>query len=168
MRQAVYALIIAGGLIAGLVSLIRWLTPDEPRLDPPQELEQQVLNAPSIEQKARAARDLVRHGTQAAPQVGRLLHEYHEEEPEVMVPLLEAAGKARRWQDLPRLFELMEHPDPRIRGKAGAAARVIMGADYGFRATDPPRKRAEDLARMKLIYREMLPDLKQYYGGSSQ
>ncbi len=168
MRQVVYGLIIAGGVIAALVGAVRWLWPNEPRLDPPQVLEEQVLDASTTEQKVQAARQLVRHGPQASPQIGRLLQEYRDDEPEVMVPLLEAAGKARRWQDLPRLFELMEHSDPRIRGKAGAAARTIMGADYGFRATDPPQKRAEDLARMKAIYREMLPDLQQFYRGSDQ
>lgn len=168
MRQIIYGLIIAGGVIAALVSAVRWLWPDEPRLDPPQVLEEQVRSATSTEQKVEAARQLVRHGPQASPQIGRLLREYRADEPEVMVPLLEAAGKARRWQELPRLFELMEHPDVRIRGKAGAAARVIMGADYGFRATDPPQKRAEDLARMKAIYREMLPRLQEFYGGANQ
>jgi len=161
-------LVIAGGVIAALVALVRWLVPDQPPLEPPEVLEEQVLSAPDTEQKAYAARQLVRHGVQARPQIRRLLREYHENEPEVMVPILEAAGKARCWQDLPRLFELMEHPDPRIRGKAGAAARTIMGADYGFRATDPPEKRAKDLARMKAIYREMRQDLERFYSGSGQ
>ncbi len=126
MRQAVYGAIIAGGVATALVAAVRWLWPDEPRLDPPPVLEEQVLSATTTEQKVEAARQLVRHGPQASPQIGRLLRDYRDDEPEVMVPLLEAAGKARRWQELPRLFELMEHPDPRIRGKAGAAARTIM------------------------------------------
>jgi len=40
----------------------------------------------------------------------------------------------------------------RIRGKAGAAVRKMLGADYGFRATDPKRKRDEKLKMMRRAY----------------
>jgi hypothetical protein len=107
---------------------------------------------------------MIRHGRRARVEVGRALANYRGEEPEVLVPLVQATMKAGSWQSLPRLFQLMEHSDPRIRGKAGAAASGLMGADYYFRADDSPEKREEILARMRVIYERMKPDLQRVYG----
>ncbi len=38
-----------------------------------------------------------------------------------------------------------------------------MGADYGFRAEDPPDKRQEALLRIRLIHANMLPELQRAY-----
>jgi hypothetical protein len=162
MRNTGYYLILGAGVLAGLVVLGMWLWPEQ-RLDPPEVLQQRILSSPSVDEQAAAARDMVRHGRRARPQINRVLTEYRDDRPEVMVPLLQAAQKARTWQSLPRLFALMEHPDPRVRGKAGAAAREIMGADYYFRANDPPEDRARVLARIRAIYQQMKPELEQFY-----
>ena len=167
MRKTVYYLILGAGVLTGIVVLAVGFWPED-RLDPPEVLEDRILNSPSVEEQAAAARDMVRHGRRARAEVGRVLAKYEGNNPDVMVPLLQAAMKARTWRSLPRLFQLMEDPDPRIRGKAGAAARKIMGADYYFRADDPPKERAEALARMKAIYEHMKPDLNGFYQGRKQ
>lgn len=167
MRQTIYYLILAAGALTAVVILsIRFWSID--RLDPPEVLEERILSSPQAEEKAAAAHDLVRHGKRARAEVGRLLSNYRDDDPQVMVPLLQAAMKARTWQSLPRLFDLMEHPDARIRGKAGAAASKIMGADYGFHADDPPKDRARVLAKMKAIYEQMKPDLQRFYQGQNR
>ena len=150
MRNTLYYPILGAGVLIGVVVLGIWLWSRD-RLDPPEVLADRILNSPSAEERAAAARDMIRHGTRAREEIGRVLAGYQGDEPEVMVPLLQAAMKARTWQSLPQLFELMEHSDPRIRGKAGAAASRIMGADYYFRADDPPQQRAEVLTRMKAV-----------------
>lgn len=167
MRKTVYYLILGAGALSGVAVLAFCFWPGE-RLDPPEVLEDRILNSPSVEEQAAAARDMVRHGQGARTEVGRVLTKYEGNHPDVMVPLLQAAMKARTWRSLPRLFQLMEDPDPRIRGKAGAAARKIMGADYYFRADDPPAERAAALARMKAIYEQMKPDLPGFYEGRKQ
>lgn len=52
-------------------------------------------------------------------------------------------------QSIPALLRAMEDPDPVVRGRAGAAVRKIMKADYRFRAADPPERRTEVLANIK-------------------
>ncbi|MHC4181327.1 MAG: hypothetical protein ACYSWU_27840 [Planctomycetota bacterium] len=167
MRQTVYYVIIGIGVLTGIVVLAVWLWPED-RPDPPEVLQDRILNSPSVKERAAAAREMVYHGPAARPQVNRVLDQYKGNEPEVMVPLLQASMKTGAWQSLPKLFKLMEHPDPRIRGKAGAAASKIMGADYYFRADDPPQERAKVLARMKDIYEQMKPRLNEYYESPKQ
>jgi len=155
--------ILVFGVVAGGLALWMWLPRGGERLDPPEVLEQRVLQGPTVEVQSKAAADMVRHGEQARPVVRRTLAEYRGNDPDVLMPLAQGAMKQRDWQSLPRLFELMEHPDPRVRGKAGAAAAVIMDADYGFRAEAPPDKRREALLRIRLIHSNMLPELQRAY-----
>ena len=162
MRNTGYYLIVGAGFLTGIVVLCICFWPGR-RLDPPEVLKHRILNSRSAEEKASAARDMLRHGARARVQVRRALAEYEGHDPGVIVPLLQATMKARDWRSLPELFKRMEHPHPRIRGKAGAAARMIMGADYYFRANDPPQKRKEVLARMIAIHERMLPDLQRFY-----
>ena len=122
-----------------------------------------MLQAPSVEVQSQAARDMVRHGPTAKPYVQRALTEYRGNQPEVLVPLLQGAQKQRDYQSIPRLFELMEHEDPRVRGKAGAAVAEIMGADYGFAADDPPERRRVVLQRMRAIHRQMQSEVERHY-----
>ena len=167
MRTAVYCVILGVGVVAGIVVLAgRFWPEDQP--DPPGVLEDRILNSASSEEQATAARDMVRHGDAARAEIGRVLVEYEGNDTQVMIPLLQATMKAHAWQSVPRLFELMEHPDPRIRGKAGAAASEIMGADYYFRANHSPEKRAQVLARMRGIYQQMKPELERVYEARQQ
>ena len=162
MRTAVYFVILGVGVIAGIVVLGGRFWPGD-RPDPPEVLGDRILNAASPKEQAAAAREMVRHGDVARAEIGRVLVQYEGNDTQVMIPLLQATMKSRAWRSVPRLFELMEHPDPRIRGKAGAAASEIMGADYYFRANHSPEKRAEVLARMKGIYKQMKPELERVY-----
>ncbi len=58
-------------------------------------------------------------------------------------------GEMRDEQSMPELLQAMEDPDPLIRGRAAAAVRKIMGADYYFRAEGSPARRKEVLAIIK-------------------
>lgn len=58
-------------------------------------------------------------------------------------------GEMRDEQSMPVLLRAMEDPDPVLRGRAAAAVRKIMGADYYFRAGDPPKRRKEVIATIK-------------------
>ncbi len=58
-------------------------------------------------------------------------------------------GEMRDEESMPVLLRAMEDPDPLIRGRAAAAVRKIMGADYYFRASDPPQRRNEVIATIK-------------------
>ena len=58
-------------------------------------------------------------------------------------------GEMRDEESMPVLLRAMEDPDPVIRGRAAAAVRKIMGADYYFRAGDPPKRRKEVIATIK-------------------
>ncbi len=162
MRTAVFWVILGVGVVAGIVVLAGRFWPED-RPDPPEVLEDRILNSASSKEQAAAAHDMVCHGDAARAEIGRVLVRYEGNNTEVLIPLLQATMKAHAWQSVPRLFELMEHPNPRIRGKAGAAASEIMGADYYFRANHSPEKRAQALARMRGIYAQMKPELERVY-----
>jgi hypothetical protein len=156
---------IGAGLVAAILLSV-WLLRGDRRepLDPPEVLQERILSSGSGAEQAQAARDMVRHSEPARGAVHRALADYRGNDAGVLVPLAQSAMKTRDWRSIPRLFELMEHPDPKVRGKAGAAASVIMGADYGFHADAPPAERAEVLARMRYIHENLLPHLKRCYG----
>ncbi len=129
--------------------------------------EQQPALAVPVDEAARqAARDLIQHGRNARGVAGRTLEQYRGNDPEVLIALIQATAKAGDWESVPRLVELMEHPDVRVRGKAGAAVCIIMGADYGFRAEDPPQKRREAIRLINQIYPTMKKKLEQHYGST--
>mgnify|MGYP000454058467 CR=1 FL=1 len=162
MRQTVYYGIIGLGILWGAVLLVRWLWFGD-RLAPPSVLADRILNAPSAEEKISAAHDMVRHGPVARAEMDRVLATFRTDDPAVAVAVFDAAAAAKCWRSLPKLFDWMEHPDARIRGKAGSAVSVIMGADYFFRASDPPEKRAETLARIKMVYQRLQPELEAIF-----
>jgi HEAT repeat protein len=58
-------------------------------------------------------------------------------------------GEMRDEESMPVLLRAMEDPDPVLRGRAAAAVRKIMGADYYFRAGDPPERRKEVIATIQ-------------------
>lgn len=162
MRQTVYYVIIGLGILWGAVLLARWLWFGD-RLAPPSVLADRILNAPSADEKISAARDMVRHGPAARSEMDRVLAGFRSDDPAVMVAVFEAAASAKCWRNLPKLFEWMEHPDARVRGKAASAVSAIMGADYFFRASDPPEQRAETLARIKMVYQRLGPELEAIF-----
>jgi hypothetical protein len=162
-RLAVTGLLVIGAV--GAWAILRPKPASNVHLDPPDVLRERVVQGPTVEVRAEAASDLVRHDEAAHVQseVHSAVAEYHGTEPEVLVPLARAVAKQRDWRSLPRMFDLMEHPDPKVRGKAGAAVKVICGADYGFRAEDPPAKRQEALRRIRAIQATMVPKLEEFY-----
>jgi hypothetical protein len=159
---------IAAGILAA-VFVVWWFLPSaSERLEPPEVLQERVLQGTTVEVQAEAAQAMVRHGPAAQPFIRQALAEYRGNDADVLVPLLQGAQRQRDWRNMNRLFELMEHADPRVRGKAGAAVVEIMGADYGFAASDPPAKRREVLGRMRAVYEKMKPKVEEYYRNQEQ
>ncbi len=154
--------ILAVGLVTAAVVVFRYIWPERVP-DSPEVLEQQILEGSSVDVRSQAAHDMIYHGEQARGSAGEALTRYQGNEPEVLVPLIQAAQKARDWRCLPRLFAMMEHSDPWIRGKAGAAARSILGADYGFRSKAPPEERAAALEKMRQAGSELEARFEQLY-----
>jgi hypothetical protein len=156
-----YSIIAAGVLTVTVVSAI-YLWPER-RPDSPEVLFQRILSSKSVEEQAQAAEDMIYHGEAARGYAGEALTRYEGDAPEVILPLLQATMKARDWRHLPRVFDLMEHDNSKIRGRAGVAARKILGADYFFRANDPPEKRAALLEQMRKDFEEAKPFYEDYY-----
>jgi hypothetical protein len=143
MRRA-YAYLLAIGL--GLLVLSLWLHGcwrSAEKLDTPAALAQRVRDGASTEERVAAARGLTRCGAAARQEIRRALAESRDAPPEVRCALLEAAMKIRDWRSLPEVFAAMDDADVAVRGRGGAAAREISGADNRFRADDPPEKRGK-------------------------
>jgi hypothetical protein len=69
--------------------------------------------------------------------------------PDVRAAAADALGAMKDLESMPLLLDAMEDPDARVRGRAGAAVRRILGADFFFRAEDPPDRREETLGRIR-------------------
>ena len=156
--------LIALGTLAVVALLLVWsLRPESS--SPPQKLVDILLREETTsDEDVNAAYGLLQHGRMARAEIRHVLIHYGGDDPEVTEALLQAATTAREWRSLPRVFELMEHPDLQIRGRAGATARVIMGADFDFRAAHSPRRRAASIAMMKAEYEIARPVYEELYG----
>lgn len=128
-------------LLAGVAAVYAWPDKKVEPLDPPEIVAERLEQSDSTDVKVRAAHDFIRHGERARVQVRQALASHANYEPEVVAPLLQATMKNRDLASAPTVIALLEHPDPKVRGRAGAAVRKILGADFGFRANDPPEKR---------------------------
>lgn len=133
-------------------------------LDPPEVVAKRLAKTEPTEQRVEAAQDLVRHGAAALPQIQTAIKQHARDEPEVVAPLIQAAMRAEDYQSLPELFDLMEHPDERIRGRAGAAVQRLMGADYGFRAKLSRAERSKIVAQIRSEYVVLKGRLEEVYG----
>lgn len=151
-----------------LTLLWTWLRSGSGRVDPPEVLLERELHGDSVEVQVQAAQDMLQHGEEARPFARRALAEYRGNEPEVLVQLAQGVAKQRDWRSLPRLFELMEHDDPLVRGRAGAAVATIMGADYGFRANAPPEERRKVLAFIRHTHQILLPKIQKFYASQEE
>ena len=161
--------IVALGVIVGLVAGVRWLWPaaSEEPLSPPQALSAVLSGpAPTVE-KVRAAQQILRHGEAARSEARAAIAAYSQHEPAVMAPLLQATAKNKDYRSMPTLLELLDHPEPLVRGRAGAAIQKIMGADYGFRANAPPEERAPLVAAIRTDYQMALPRLQEVYSAQT-
>jgi len=61
-------------------------------------------------------------------------------------------GKLNDYSAMPALLHALEDPDPLVRGRAYTAVRRIIQLDVGYRANDPPAKRAKAIARLRKLY----------------
>jgi hypothetical protein len=165
-KEHVYYVVIALGFLAPVIYLVSSSSGD--KLEPPGVLEQKVLNGKSTDERTNAAQGLIRHGAVARKEVRRALAASRESEPEVRAYLLQAAMNIKDWRSLPEMFVAMEDSDEVVRGRAAAAAAKIMGMDFGFRATDPPEKRAKILAEMRREFKVVEPKYSTFYSDQEE
>jgi len=168
-REHIYYAVIGVGLLI-IVGTVVWQFRPEPTepLPPPEVVAEQLDTADSTEQRVQAARTFVRHGEAARQQVRTALEQHQRYEPEVVEPLVAATMKNRDYRSMPTLLELLEHEDPEVRGRAGAAIQKILGADFGYRANLPESERAKIVEFIRDDYEQALPQLQKHYGNQSQ
>ena len=113
------------------------------------------------EEQERALLDLTRRGKPALPSLRRVAAE--SKNPGVRANALQALGGLNDIESMPMLLSAMEDDDVMVRGRAGSAATMILGADYFFRAEDPPQKRKAILGAMRKSYQQLLknPELRK-------
>jgi hypothetical protein len=134
----------------GLVTWVYW--PRKPTKVSPDELVQEALNGdspPHVRQQAvyqltaqREVRELRRVLTE-----GRT--------PELKVAAVQGLAHAQDIESGPRMFDLLEDPDPQVRGQAGAALTAMLGEDFYFSAEDPPQKRRAIAASMRKRFEQL-------------
>ncbi|MCA9247145.1 MAG: hypothetical protein KDA42_08525 [Planctomycetales bacterium] len=160
---------IAIGFLFSAFMLARTFWPKRPEvLPPPDALAAQVAGEAPVEVKVIAARQLAQHGEMAREQIHAQLANHRVQEPKVVAALLTATARARDHRSLPTAVELLEHPDPKVRGQAGVAVRAILGADFGFRANAPPQRRAEVIAHIKRDISNAGSGIQEFYEGSQR
>jgi hypothetical protein len=163
-REQLYYAFIAGGLLLmTIVAVVNYWPSSEVPLDPPQVVAQRFNDSSAAEEKVRAARDFIRHGETARIEIRAALEQHSSLEPEVVAPLVQATGKTRDYRSMPTLLDLLEHPDPAVRGAAGTAVQKILGADFGFRANAPEAERAKLIKEMRHDYEVAGPRLREFY-----
>lgn len=172
-RQKIYYLIIALNVtvvsVAGAMYAFSGVdSPKERPLDPPQVVVQRLKTAEKKAARVKAARDLIRHGERARVEIRSAVREHQHDDPEVLAPLVQATMKTRDHRSMPTLIELLEHPDPLVRGRAGAAIQKILGADFGYRANDPPQQRAKIVELIKQDYQNAQDRIREFYGDQTR
>ncbi|NQT38986.1 MAG: hypothetical protein HQ581_15925 [Planctomycetes bacterium] len=168
-RDYVHYAIIAVAVVAVGATAAWYFIPEATEsLDPPEVVAERLNEGVTVETKVEAARDLIRHGEMARVEVRTALAAHRRHEPEVIAPLLQATMKSRDHRSLPTVIELLEHPDPTVRGRAGSAVRKILGADFGFRANDPIEKRQEIIAKIRADFVHSGPRIQQFYEDQRQ
>jgi hypothetical protein len=166
-KEYLYYGIIALGVVVPAIYFLG-LSGSGKNLVPPGALEEKVLHGESTDQRIEAAKGLIQHGPAARKEIRRALAGSRQNDAEVRILLLQAVASIEDWRSLPEIFVAMEDPDKAIRGRAGAAARVIMGMHVQFRADDPPEKRAKDLEIIRDEYKAMVPRYPKYYRGQEE
>ncbi len=142
--------IVAAGAVAAVCLVWFYLIPKPTPRDPTlEELREVLENGPSggttyeIAQARADAAD--RLGTWHGEEIRQALAGGNPEE--ARRAQREAVARAAPTMSL--LFAVMDDDNPMVRARAGAAARKIMNADYGFRADDPPARRRGCTTEMK-------------------
>jgi len=168
-REHIYYAIIAVAVLAVIVTVAVYWWP-KPKPPPPPVLAQRILGDSDNTVKQEAARGLAVHGDAARLEIRRSFQEYDGGDVEVKISLIDATGKTRDWRSIPQLFKELESPVPVVRASAANALQKIMGIHFGYRAGDPPEKRAEIVRQMRQEYEDMkrVGRFQEFYGDQSQ
>jgi len=147
---------LAGTLLLLTIGLYGYLylSDDEERRRPADELAHQALTAATVEEQEQAARDLGDHGSAALPQLRRVLTETAT--PGVRAVMVQTLGAAYDFESMPALLDCLDDPAPQVRQRAGVAVSTILGLDYHFRADAAPEERAVTIRHYRSEYDKML------------
>jgi len=163
--------VICGLCALVLVSLAIAYSWPEPAPPPAEQLTTEIVESNDKAMRLAAIRKLGNQGRAARPEVARAFASVktkidggEEPDEQVVITMVQAVAATDDWQSLPSLFDLMEHPNARIRGKAGAAAQKLLGADYFWRANMPRRERQKLIDQMREEFGFMQPALEESYG----
>jgi len=160
-------------VVAGVIALwyaFDWVTNSQPTSPtaPPADLAATALentDQQGLPKRVAAVRDLSRHGYTAAPELRRVAQQATE--PQVRAGAIQGLGEVRDWQSVDILIGELEHPDPLVRGRAGAALRKIMKVDFNFRAHDPADRRAAAIAHIRRLVNAARANGGAFYAGQS-
>lgn len=140
-------------MLTGIVVATYFLTKQKQRT--PEELAQIALNGEASDtERQKAALELGQVGKGNEQLLQQVLVE--SQTPEVKAAAIEAIGELKHWESMPKLLDALDDPSPLVRGRAAAIATSMLGIDFGFRAGDPPDKRALAIKGMKRLYQDML------------
>jgi HEAT repeat protein len=119
----------------------------------PSQLERRALSAATEAEQAAAASQLAGMGPEARENLRRTFRQSPSSR--VRAASVLGLGAQRDYESIELLFEAAEDDSPEVRRHAGVALRKMLGVDMGFRANDPPEKRAAILKGMRKAYEEM-------------
>ncbi len=78
-----------------------------------------------------------------------------------------ALGKMRAHEHMEALLSAMDDPDAAVRGRAAKAVSRIIGREYGFRASAPRDRRRQVIKKIRGIWPEIEPYIREYYSEES-
>jgi HEAT repeat protein len=119
----------------------------------PARLEQRALTAPTEAERTAAASELAGMGRPAREHLRRTYQQ--SDSPKVRSASVLGLGAQRDYDSIDLLFQAAQDESPEVRRHAGVAIQKMLGVDMGFRANDPPEKRAAILKGMRKAYEEM-------------
>jgi hypothetical protein len=119
----------------------------------PARLERRALHASTEAEQAAAASQLAGMGQEARENLRRTYRQ--SPSPRVRAASVLGLGAQRDYESIELLFEAAADESVEVRRHAGVALKKMLGVDMGFRANDPPEKRADILAGMRRAYEEM-------------
>ena len=168
-REHIYYATIGCGLLV-IVAIAVWqFWPEQVEPLPPPAVVAQTLDTSSqTEQQVAAANQFVRHGPAARQEVRTALTQHQRYEPEVVEPLVQATMKNRDYRSMPTLIELLNHDDPMVGGRGGAAITKSLGVDVGYRAELPEDQRKKMIEAIRMTYENSMPQLREHYSGQGE
>ena len=84
---------------------------------------------------------------QEAAMLSRVVNDRREDE-HVRAAAVQAIGLMRAWKHRDAAILALDDPSPRVRGRAAAAVRSMIGRDFGFRANDSEADRKAAIKRI--------------------